>query len=172
MGKIFFEEKQSFRQIFIWIICILIFGIFLWGIIQQIILNIPWGNNPSSDLGLILFGIIPVAIIILLFTLKLTTKVKEDGIYFKFNILNSKFKSIKKEEIATYKIIKYKPLEEFGGWGIRFAMKKNAGRAYNVSGNIGMQFELKNGRKILIGTQYPEKFKNAVDEMMINRLNS
>jgi len=166
MEKIFFEEKQSFRQIFIWIICLLLICIFLWGFIQQIIFNIPWGNNPSSDLGLMLFGLIPLGITILLFTLKLTTKVKEDGVYFKFNILNSKFKKIGKEEIATYNIRKYKPLEEFGGWGIRFSMKKNAGRAYNVSGNIGMQFELKNGRKILIGTQHPDKFKKAVDDMM------
>jgi len=100
MEKLFFEEKQSFRQIFIWIICLLLICIFLWGFIQQIIFNIPWGNNPSSDLGLMLFGLIPLGITILLFTLKLTTKVKEDGVYFKFNILNSKFKKIGKEEIS------------------------------------------------------------------------
>ena len=43
---------------------------------------------------------------------------------------------------------------EYGGWGLRggFFLNKGKGTAYNVSGNIGIQLEFVNGKKILIGT--------------------
>jgi hypothetical protein len=36
------------------------------------------------------------------------------------------------------------------------------GKAYIISGNQGMQFELKNGKRILIGTQQIEAFWKAI----------
>jgi len=54
------------------------------------------------------------------------------------------------EEIERYEVVKYSPLLEFGGWGIRFNRR---GKAFNVSGNKGLRLYLKSGRIILIGTQ-------------------
>jgi hypothetical protein len=34
--------------------------------------------------------------------------------------------------------------------------------AYNVSGNRGLQLELTNGKKILLGTQRPEEIAQAL----------
>jgi hypothetical protein len=47
----------------------------------------------------------------------------------------------------------------YGGWGIKRGI---GGLAYNVSGNQGLQLVLTDGRKILIGTQKPEQFINAM----------
>jgi len=38
-----------------------------------------------------------------------------------------------------------------GGWGVRWWTK--FGTVYNVMGRIGLAIELKNGKKLLIGTQ-------------------
>jgi len=45
---------------------------------------------------------------------------------------------------------KYKPLLEYGGYGIR-GFGNN--RALNISGNTGLQLVFKDGRKLLIGTK-------------------
>ncbi len=57
---------------------------------------------------------------------------------------------------------KSKPLREFGGWGIRWVPGKIA---YNVSGNQGGWIQRTNDRSVLIGSQHPEDFVKAIDEV-------
>jgi uncharacterized protein YlzI (FlbEa/FlbD family) len=47
-------------------------------------------------------------------------------------------------------------LGEYGGWGLRYSFNKKRGNAINVSGDIGIQLTLTNGKKLLIGTQKKE----------------
>ena len=47
-------------------------------------------------------------------------------------------------------IREYKPIMEYGGWGIRGF---GSNRALNIKGKIGLQLVFKNGQKLLIGTQ-------------------
>ncbi len=49
--------------------------------------------------------------------------------------------------------------------GIRYGPK---GTAYNVSGKIGLQLELKNGKKILIGTRKPEEIENLLHHLNVD----
>ncbi|MCD4745456.1 MAG: DUF6141 family protein [Bacteroidales bacterium] len=171
MKKIRFNEVQKFRQKWLWVILLIIFGIWAYGFIQQIILKIPFGNNPASDITYVLIGIIPVGFLILFIRLRLITEINKDGIYFKLSPLQFKFKKITPDEIKDYEIRKYNAIKEYGGWGIRYGFKKR-GMAYNVSGNTGMQLELKNGKKILIGTQKPDELKKAIDKLKDSFANS
>ena len=50
---------------------------------------------------------------------------------------------------------------EYGGWGIKGKRHK---KAYTVSGNYGIQFLLKNGKMIMIGTQKPKGFAKAIKD--------
>ena len=63
-------------------------------------------------------------------------------------------------------------LLEYGGWGLKGGLlwKKSKGIAINVSGNIGIQLELKNGKKLLIGTQKLQEAKQVLDTYK-NKLN-
>jgi len=54
------------------------------------------------------------------------------------------------DEIESFKAMEYSPLKEYGGWGIKYGFK---GKAYNVSGNLGVKVHLTNGRNILFGSQ-------------------
>ena len=62
---------------------------------------------------------------------------------------------------AAGEILFLSPIAEFGGWGIRYGF--GAGWVWNVSGNMGVQLELDNGRKVLIGSQRPAELKDALD---------
>ena len=69
------------------------------------------------------------------------------------------FRKIAFKELKGYKVRAYRPILEYGGWGIRFGLK---GKAYNVSGNRGVQLELTNGKRLLIGSQRPEELWQAI----------
>jgi hypothetical protein len=57
----------------------------------------------------------------------------------------------------------YRPIREYGGWGIRAGRR---GTAYNVSGNRGVQLELANGKPVLIGSQRAEELAQAIQKGM------
>lgn len=139
------------------------------GIYTQLILGEPWGNSPMSDLGLILFSgaelIIVMAVVVLFVKMRLITKVYPEGICYRFPPLILKERMIRKDEIQTFATRQYKPVKEYGGWGIKFG-RRRVGKAYNVKGNIGMQLELVNGHKVLFGTQRADAFQYAIEKMM------
>ena len=62
--------------------------------------------------------------------------------------------TLKKYEVQTYR-----PIRDYGGWGIRYG---RGGKAYNVSGNRGVMLELSDGQKLLIGSQKPDDLANAI----------
>ena len=102
-----------------------------------------------------------LAIIILGFlVLRLHTRIDSTGIYAKFDPLNLANKKFSWDEIKSCYVRKYSPLTEYGGWGIRGFPKA---KAYNVSGNMGIQLVTKAGKKFLIGTNKPEQAQKVID---------
>lgn len=162
MDKIFFREEQPFRQWWLWVLLAGVTLVFVYGVIQQLILKIPFGDNPAPDWILLVSGLIPVSMMILFYNTKLVTEVRNDGIYYKFAPYQWKFKRIAWDEIEKAEVRKYRPIPEFGGWGFRHSTL-GKGRAVNVSGNVGLQLIFKNGKKLLIGTQKEYELIKALD---------
>ncbi len=167
-----FSEKQFIRQpwlvgivLFTSIIIISVFGIRFY---EQIILGVPFGINPLSNNEIIFSFIFALVfsflLTFLIFTSNLQTIITKRGIYYKYYPFINKFRLISKENIKNYYIRKYKPIGEYLGWGIRYSLKGN-GIAFNTMGNIGLQLELINGKKILIGTQLPEKIIDVLNKI-------
>jgi hypothetical protein len=142
-----FREVQRFHQPWIWV---LLGGITLLMIVLG---PISWG-------GLVVVGTIAA----FLYSLRLRTEVRADGIYFKMWPLHRSFRRISWSDIKQYESKQYRPLREFGGWGIRWTPGKVA---YNVSGNRGVWIEQTNGRAVLIGSQHPDEFAKAIDEAIL-----
>ena len=163
MARAYFNETQGFRQW--WIYLIILFTIVSWGYALIASFQSEEPQKASEDYVLILTSIIPIALILLLFSLKLVTKIRNDGIHVRFKPLQLKEKHIRPEEIKTFEVRKYKPLTEYGGWGIRTGGKKY-GKAYNVSGNMGLQLYLANGKRLLIGTKKAREVQKAMEAMM------
>jgi hypothetical protein len=162
MASEYFTEKQRFRQFWVWALVLGLLGLFVWAFVQQIIFGIPWGNNPASDTGLILFSLIPLGIAVLFLVARLETRIDRKGVSFRFIPFHRTWREIDWKMISRAYVRYYKPLSEFGGYGIRLGLK--SGKAYNVSGNQGLQIELKNGKKLLIGTRRPEEMAKHIPE--------
>jgi len=167
-----------------------------YGLYQQLVKGIPWGDNPVSDKGIIIttlvISIVIVSIILIILNLKLITKIDQEGIWFRMPPFLWKWKFISKDEIEKVEVRIYNLIKEYGGWGIpsgkiniislnslKFKIGSwrygswtpDNGGAYNVKGNIGIQLYLKNGKKILIGTQQKTSAEYAMKKMMETQSN-
>ena len=140
-----FKEKQKFTQWWLWLFLIAI-GIFqVYALSVQLINGQYFGDKPMSNIGLIIFTIIPFGIIILFLYIKLETEIDEKEIRIQFTPLVKK--TFRLEDIKSAEVLKYK----FVGYGMR--LFTSYGTVYNTKGNMGLAIELKNGEKVLIGTQ-------------------
>lgn len=159
--NIFFKEEQRFSQWWLWIIIIGLGNIPIFGIYKQFILGEKFGNNPMSDLGLIIFSIFIFGIIILFLFMRLKTEITNNKIHLSF------FPFVKKDilwtNVKSAKVIKY----GFVGYGIRIGMSH--GTIYNTSGNKGLSLELFNGKKYLIGTQKEKELQSVLKRMTDNK---
>ncbi len=167
-----YTEEQQYRQGWVWGLliatCLLMTGMFGYGMVQQLVLGKPWGDRPMSDTALIITGSSTILFVVLIawmfLVLKMITEVREDGVYIAFVPITTR--RVGFEEIETCEARTYRPIREFGGWGIKFG---RGGRAFNVSGNRGVQLKLIDGTRFLIGSQRPEPLAAAINERLHTR---
>jgi hypothetical protein len=157
--KIFLEE-QKFTQLWLHILLIISF------IVAAAIIVMDYKvatTNTNLVEPIIAFGTM-LLVYLLIFSLKLKTRIDENGIEFRFIPFHFSERSIHWNEIERVYTRKYDAITEYGGWGMKGGMfwRKSKGVAYNVKGDIGLQLELKNGKKILIGTQKEDEMKRAL----------
>ncbi|MFC2187995.1 DUF6141 family protein [Peijinzhouia sedimentorum] len=169
MARVYFEENQRFNQPWIWILMIGITVLTLGGLIYASIINLTGNENVNTETdvqaliyALVFTFIINVAIYWLLLSIRLYTRVENDGIHYRFPPIINKWKQISKKELKSHKVRKYSPLKEYGGWGYRISKH---GKALNVRGNMGLDMELNDGKKLLLGTQKPEELKLALQKL-------
>lgn len=157
-------EKQKFRQP--WLLLLLVgpvlavFSIFIFGFYKQIIQGQPFGDNPMSDSGLIVTSILVVlvlgSVMALFLFAELSIQIDREGVHYRFFPFHFKDHLIPREMIEKAEVVTYRPLRDYGGWGIRFGSK---GKAYNVRGNKGLQLSLRNGKQVLFGTQNEQELE-------------
>lgn len=170
MNKVLFKEEQQFRQWW-WIVLILCATIpamvmTIYALYQQTVRGIQVGDSPAPN-GVLIVVLIFLSIMLWgYFKLKLEVWIDQNGIHYRFFPLIRKNRLISKAEIERFEIRKYNPIIDYGGWGVRRGFGRKWQKAYNVSGNIGLQLYLTNGKKVLFGTQRSQAIMYAMDEIM------
>ncbi|SEQ98193.1 hypothetical protein [Neolewinella agarilytica] len=148
-----YKESQKFNHWWLWLLNLSIFAGLLYIAYRD------WNAVPTMEL---LIGPLVIALVmILLATLELRTAISKDGLEVKFWPLGRK--RIFKSEIKRAFVRKYSPLGEFGGWGYRVG---SAGKAFNMYGSQGLQLEMQNGDRLLIGTQRPEELAEFIKDWL------
>jgi hypothetical protein len=90
--------------------------------------------------------------------LKLVTEVRGDGLYVCFVWLWPE-RTIPWDQIRDVATRTYRPIRDFGGWGVRWAAR---GIVYHARGKRGVRLVLASGERLLIGSQRPEELAQAV----------
>ena len=107
-------------------------------------------------------GVLGVAVTVLVDVLLikggLETEVRGDGVHVRFFPFHLSFRKIPLENVVKVEARSYRPIREYGGWGIRCGRR---GRAYNMSGNLGVRIDYADGRHLLIGSRRAEELAEA-----------
>lgn len=146
-----FKETQKLRIWWVWL--------FLLGANVMNILRIV---QQQSLKGVLLSTILLLVASVLIFLMKLETKIDNVGLHYRMFPFHFSNKTVLWKDIQNLYVRQYQPIRKYGGWGLK-GFPKN--RAITLYGTKGIQLELKNGNKILVGTQIPEEAQIAIQEM-------
>jgi hypothetical protein len=165
-----FTERQYQPLWWIRVPLIIICVIFISLSVLQIAFNKPLWDNPMDNEMLIFITIFVILFSVLFFVSYLKTHINEEGVYIRYFPFQLKYKYYSWESIESAQVIRYNPIKEFGGWGIktsifrfknfRFTYNKNV--CYTIYGNKALELSIKGGKRVVIGTQLP----NILDETL------
>ncbi len=151
MKNSIYTEKQSFWT---WWLGVL-FGVVLYMQLEPIFS----GEKNLDSSTIIALGIVGTVLLLMLL-LRLRTTIDDHGITIRFFPFVRK-KTWEWEQISEVFVTEYS-IADYGGWGYRVSSK---GKAYNTKGKYGLQLILKNGARIMVGTQNPEVVKQVIEDL-------
>ena len=172
MEKLLFSEEQRFTQWWLWLImCFTLLAVIIpisISVQQEWVLGLSFSEQPSPVTETVIAGLVTLVVMLgifaLIFTFRLKTKITTKGISVLFQPVHRKWKQITPDSIEHYEIRNYRANLEYGGHGAR--RRGKSGHAFTISGKTGLQLQLKNGQKILIGTQKKQSIEYAMRKLM------
>lgn len=142
-----FKEEQRFTHL--WLLTF----ISTVAVLLTIMFTKNFINGEVGFLKYIWFLSIALIPCVLIFLIKLKTRIDEIGIHYQFYPIHLKMKIIPWKDIKFAQTRIYNAIPEYGGWGLKSGNFGKKGAAINIKGNIGIQLTLSNNKRILIGTQ-------------------
>ena len=157
-----FKETQKLSNSVLILISVLLIPLgllLLYGIYQQVFLEIPFGDKPAPDVVLVICFLFITAFLVFFGAFNIQTEIDEIGIKMRFFIFAKR--ELKWAQITSAEVVDYGFI---GGWGIRFTQKY--GTAYTTKGKVGLAIHLKSGKRLLIGTQRAPEVAAILQEML------
>ena len=152
-------EVQQFRQPWLWVLLIIVEAGCLAALIPLIMRAQSSGEMPVG-LVIVLITMLTTgpALLLLFLLLKMETRVDDEGITISFQPFSKR--QISLQDIEQCEARQYRPIREYGGWGLRWGWN---GWAYNVRGNLGVQLVLTGNRRVMIGSQRAEELAATIN---------
>lgn len=151
MSKRIFEEQQRFTQPLIWVAMAMAIGVSVYRFIQE-----------NGDEGFITPFIILGVVIILLLSIRLKTRIDEQGIHVQMFPFHLKYVTYSWSELYDAEVVTYSPMGDYGGWGVRVSLR-GKGKAFNVKGDKGIKITTADGKTRMIGTQQEDEARRAIE---------
>lgn len=167
-GTVFREEQRPWAGFLLIgaVSCLVAIGVFAWAMIRQFVFHVPFGDRPMSDTALVTLGSMVIALalagLIVTCMARLTIEVRRDGLYVQFRPFHLRPKKIDLGQVVSVTAVTYRPILQYGGWGIRWTIK---GKAYNARGDRGVRLDYANGRHLLLGSQRPDELAVAIERL-------
>ena len=138
--------------------------VFAYMLVTQLVLGTPVGERSAPDMVLALLGslmlVLGAGLLFLALRGKLVTEVRESLLFVQHYPI-SRAREIAYPSISECYMRTYRPIREYGGWGVRFGFS-GRGWAYNVSGNRGVQLVFTNEKPLLIGSQRADELAQSI----------
>jgi hypothetical protein len=158
---VLFHEVQQFRQPLLWLLLggVTVFMTVIFGLG---FFKLQAANNKVAWLSF-LPPLLILGVDLLIYTSRLVTEVRQDGLTVQFVPFHGSVQKIQMENLAGHESVKIHALREYGGWGIRYG--KNS-KAYLVRGEEGVRLTYTNGRSLFIGSQKPAELDSAIQSLL------
>jgi hypothetical protein len=154
-----FREVQRFRQPWLWVALLGSVAVVCFVVYQQILALNHLGNyRPVSTNLPLIPACLSVLMLVWFWKAGLVTEVYDDAIRVQM-VWMWRAKRIPFTQIRSVEAVTYRPIVEYGGWGIRRGAN---GWAYNVSGNRGVRIHYLDGTSFLIGSARAEELAAAI----------
>lgn len=123
--EILFREVQRFPAwLRLLIVLSMALAIALAGFVLDSMFALEESPPRSSVILTVALGmLLPAALSVLILFVRLETFVRPDGLYVRLFPLHIKFKKFTSDQIAESYPCTYKPIRDYGGWGIRCGRK-------------------------------------------------
>ena len=154
------REEQRFRQTWVLVIVLGVAGLMWWTFIRQIWLGEPMGDNPAPDWGVLALVDLHRGGPALLLPPRQAGD-RGDVRAGSRPLFPDWRRQISLADVQTVEVRKYNAIKEYGGWGIKGWTSKSV--AYNVSGDTGVQLTLRDGRKVMLGSQRAEELAGVIE---------
>src|SRR5690606_36740581 len=83
-----------------------------------------------------------------------SVRVDRDGVFLHLGSAPVLRRRVGFDEIEAVEVVRYRPLREFGGWGVRGWGRK---KAWTVRGDRAVRLELTGDRMLYIGSETPQR---------------
>ncbi len=136
----------------------------LWGAVASGCYGVLRDPGLSGNAGgLLAGGIVLFGFAIERFLFGLTVSVYRDRVQFGLGRGRPVGTEVRYEHITALESVEYRPLREFGGWGVRGSSHR---RAWTASGNLAVVLQLDDGRRIYVGSDHPRRLEERIRAAM------
>jgi hypothetical protein len=118
----------------------------------------------SLELTVGVFAGLVLPVLVVVGLLRMTTEVAPTDLRVWFGWIPTYRKIVPIGTIVRIEVVTYRPLVDYGGWGIRTG--RDGVRVLNARGNQGVRIDLADGTKLLIGSQRPEDLARALERAL------
>ncbi len=159
MNRTLYEETQRFA---LWVY-ILMFVMVFGTLAVMVGLGKDPGNPDSEPIPMGVVGLTMAGLLLVCNLMLLRVRVREEDIYVSLGVLfPMMWRRVRHESIGDQRVVKYNPLRNAGGWGMRMGMFESKPTTFfNARGDRGVLLEM-DTRPILIGSQNPEPLAEAI----------
>jgi hypothetical protein len=150
-----FREQQRFTQTWLWALVAIAAIAACVAVAGEVFVS---GGDGDGWVLVLVAIVVGVGIPVLFALARLTVAVHADRIEIRYRPFL--IRTIPLGSVVRAEAITYKPVREYGGWGIKGWSRRKI--AYNVRGDRGVLLTLADGRTVLIGSQRPDDLAAAV----------
>jgi hypothetical protein len=115
-------------------------------------------SRPNDALLLAIAPVVVILVAALISLSHLDVDVTDTGVTIAFRHLWPT-RRIAFGDIVGLEVKQYRPLIDYGGWGVRLGL---AGWAYTTGGGVGVKLRLRKGLPVLIGSRHPDELEAAI----------
>jgi len=151
-----YQEVQHFPPFFHALLGA-VMALLLWGQVSALVFHKPFGAKPAPPAVLLAMWLFFVALYLVVF--RLVVRVDDQGVTAEYGYLGWVKFRWRREQLRRCEATTYRPLRDFGGWGIRFGA--GGTRCYSARGNRGVLLET-DKRRVILGSQRPEELAAAI----------